>query len=694
MQSKSPLLILFLIDFFTINSNFHENRRRVRMRIFIVALALLIPFNSAFSQQNQAKTDPFDIALGKVGLTKETLTFDYGDMSNYGGDKFALPLFYTLHSSPFKVELYTKLYRDNLLEYCRSARALTSFSSRRLDEGIRRGLISSPIDRVKPLLESETPLSDAIVNFEAYYAIPMDQDRRKELKERAKVVPLELQKMAAFIIFTAIDSSRYHYQAFKEVSEDYDLNDMRDIFADFIASETDDGDFKMEPFLEEVDFKYLYTPAQDLAMALDFVADSLSKMSFNQEFEFEWKTSAGKVLIRDNRNHEYADEDACFLIIDVGGDDIYENAAANVDFRNWISILIDVAGNDTYNANEETVGSFGAGIFGYGFLLDLAGDDTYSAQNVTQGAGICGVGMLLDYGGRDSYDAYVCGQGSGVFGQGILSDIGGDDSYHMFQLGQGFGFTKGIGILVDSLGNDKYIADDSIIDFPASQSKEHNSNLCQGVGFGKRADFIDGHSWGGGIGILIDGSGADLYSAGLFAQGCAYWYSIGVLSDVAGDDIYDGIWYVQGSGAHFGLGVLLESGGNDRYTAEMNMAQGAGHDFTLGMLIEESGNDIYNAPNLSLGGGNANGFGIFWDKSGDDAYNVAAATTLGRANVASRGSLRDHIPCLGLFLDTGGNDTYPQEYDFARNNSLWIQPGKNTDDPLPEVELGVGYDTE
>jgi hypothetical protein len=126
----------------------------------------------------------------------------------------------------------------------------------------------------------------------------------------------------------------------------------------------------------------------------------------------------------------------------------------------------------------------------------------------------------------------------------------------------------------------------------------------------------------------------------------------------------------------------------------MNMAQGAGHDFTLGMLIEESGNDIYNAPNLSLGGGNANGFGIFWDKSGDDVYYVTAATTLGRSNVASRGSLRDHIICLGLFLDTGGNDTYPEEYDFAGNSRLWTQPGTNTEEPLPEVELGVGYDTE
>ncbi|NIP43009.1 MAG: hypothetical protein GWO41_00375 [candidate division Zixibacteria bacterium] len=664
------------------------------MKIVMSIVFLLLLFNIASAQEYPETYDPFEVALEAVGLSKETLRFDYGDMSNYGGDKFALPLFYTLHSSPFKVELYSRLFRDNLLKNCASALALTAFSSQRINKGIRRGLISSPLDRVKPLLESETPLHDAIVKFEAFYTIPMDQDRRNELKEEAAQVPLELQKMAALIIFTAIDSSKHHYHAFEEVREDYDLRDMREKFVTFIASETDVSDIDMEPFLEEVDFRYLYTPAQDLAMALDFVSESLTVMNFNQEFEFEWQTSAGKVLINDNRKHEYSGEEAYFLIIDVGGDDVYRNAASNIDFRNWISILIDVEGNDTYKSEKESVGSFGAGIFGYGFLVDLMGDDIYSGQYITQGAGLCGVGMLIDYGGRDSYDAYVCGQGSGVFGQGILSDLSGDDRYHMFQLGQGFGFSIGIGILVDSTGNDEYIANDSIIDFPASQSKEHNSNLCQGVGFGKRADFIDGHSWAGGIGMLVDGSGDDFYSAGLFAQGCAYWYAIGLLSDVAGDDIYDGVWYVQGSGAHFGLGILLESGGNDRYTAEMNMAIGAGHDFTLGMFIEESGNDIYNAPNLSLGGGNANGIGIFWDKSGDDSYYVTAATTLGRANVASRGSLRDYIMCLGLFLDTGGNDLYPEEYDFARNNTLWTQPGTNTEEPLPKIELGVGYDTE
>ncbi len=100
-----------------------------------------------------------------------------------------------------------------------------------------------------------------------------------------------------------------------------------------------------------------------------------------------------------------------------------------------------------------------------------------------------------------------------------------------------------------------------------------------------------------------------------------------------------------------------------------------------------------NSPS-SLRGGNANGIGIFWDMRGDDNYKVAAGTTLGRANIGSRGGLRDLFLNLGLFIDTGGNDTYPPALAFAGNNKMWTQRGTDEANPLPLVELGVGVDAE
>jgi hypothetical protein len=676
--------------------------RRLNMRMalvpvsllcFVFGLLLAVPLSA--QEVRGSDPDPFATALAEIGLTRETFTFDYGDMSNYGGDKYALPLFYTLHSSPFKIERYAKTFRGYLLDNCSHLTPALSFGSLRLDEGIRRGLIESPLERLSPRLDGPEPLYESIREFQAFYGEPLSKMAESKLKLKAAAVPLEIQKAAAAVVYTAIDSLRYHDWALSRAAAEFDLNEMYER-VQVLFSQEDIVDLEIERFIDLVDLKYLFTPSQDLAMAVDFVADSLADLEFILGFDFEWETPLGKIVLRGATDHAYGPADY-FLIIDTGGNDTYASAAATRSPENWISVLIDVAGDDTYGSGEVEGPAFGAGIFGYGYLVDLKGNDTYTAGNLSQGVGLFGVGALLDLSGDDTYDGYLLTQGAAVFGIGTLLDRAGDDRYHCFQQGQGFGFTKGFGLLVDASGKDRYVAEDSVIVFPSPQTGDHNASLAQGVGFGKRADFVDGHSWAGGIGLLIDGAGDDHYSAGLFAQGCAYWYAIGLLSDLAGNDIYDGIWYVQGSGAHFGLGVLLESAGNDTYNAEINMAQGAGHDFTLGLLIEEAGNDVYNAPNLSLGGGNANGIGILWDRAGDDRYNCTAATTLGRANTGARGGLRDHIKTIGFFLDTGGADTYPLAYpDSVRlfdNNSLWTRPGLNTDEPL-DTERGVGYDCE
>ena len=667
----------------------------MKSAIMIVAALYMLSFPSAAGAYVEKEIDPFDMALEEIGLTKQTLTFDYGDMSNYGGDKYCLPLFYTLHSSPFKVEHYSKVFRDGLLENSRSAAWLVAFGSSRINEGIRRGLIGDPLEPVRPLAQRENSLSLAIQALEGLYGCPLKSHRMARLERDAAEVPVAVQNLAALVILATLDSLHYHDLAFERAVREFDLPDMY-TRVKALAVDEDAVDFGIERFVDLVDFKYLYTPSQDIAMAVDFVADSLANLQFEGDFAFVWPTTLGKIVLNGSGSDEYPLDDY-FLIIDLGGNDIYHGGAATRSIENWVSILLDAAGDDVYEIESQGEPAFGAGIMGYAYLVDIAGRDEYIGGSLSQGLGLFGSGALLDMEGDDTYGAYIGAQGAGIFGIGVLSDNAGNDEYHCYQMGQGYGFTRGIGVLVDKSGDDHYIAEDEDIVFPSPQTEEHNANLAQGVGFGKRADFVDGHSWAGGHGFLIDGEGDDVYDAGLFAQGCAYWYAIGLLCDGSGNDEYNGIWYVQGSGAHFGLGILLESGGDDIYNAAMNMAQGAGHDFTLGFLIEEAGDDVYNAPNLSLGGGNANGIGMFWDKAGDDIYNCTAAITLGRANRAGRGALRDYINTIGFFLDTGGHDTYPLAYpdstELFKNNHLWTRPGPDADDPLP-TELGVGYDRE
>jgi hypothetical protein len=663
--------------------------------VLFVGLVVCLSVTAGASADPLFDSDPFATALGAIGLTRETFTFDYADMSNFGGDRYVLPLFYTLQSSPFKVEPYTSTFREYLLANSGDIAPVVAFASQRLDEGVRRGLIASPLERIEPLLARQEPLYEAIRDLETFYGRDLSRSADQSLRRRAARVPGEVQKAAAAVIYASIDSLAYHDRAFLGTAGEFDLSEMYGRVQD-IFSQEDIVDLDIERFIDGVDLKYLITPSQDIAMAVDYAADSLAGYETDAAFDFEWETALGKVVLRDGRDHEYA-PDEYFIIIDTGGNDYYTGGAFNASAANWISVLIDVSGNDTYSTDARPAPAFGSGILGYAYLVDISGDDRYRAGDFSEGAGLFGVGALVDRAGDDLYEGYLATQGAGIFGIGLLSDLDGADSYHCYQQGQGFGFTKGCGLLVDSAGDDRYDAEDTDIAFPSPQTAEHNASLAQGVGFGKRADFVDGHSWGGGLGFLIDGAGNDQYSAGLFAQGCAYWYAIGLLSDAEGDDRYEGIWYVQGSGAHFGLGILMESAGDDVYSAEINMAQGAGHDFTLGMLIDEAGDDIYNAPNLSLGGGNANGIGFFWDKCGDDQYNSTAATTLGRANTSARGGLRDYINTIGFFLDTGGADVYPLAYPDSvvlfQNNSLWTRPGLNTDEPL-ETERGVGYDCE
>jgi len=637
--------------------------------------------------------DPLEHVLFQVGLDREHLGFDLYDMSNYGGDEFVLPLFNLMQHKLLKIPYYTDFYLDFLDRSGRKMQDVIGFASQRIDEGSRRNLNGSRLGPILARVARGVGVLAAIDTLHTRLGVGGGDMWRNSAVGRLKEVPAKLREVAAVVILAAADAVRWPKLAFRKAEQRFGMDTMFTRAVGVLDRGDDTYDEGFYDFIHFIDWKYLYAGAQDVAEAVDWACDTLRKLDLDKNFEFSVPTAMGHVVLNGKGTHQYPADDY-FLVVDAAGNDSYAGAAANREYGKTISIVVDLEGNDKYMAaHDSSTASFGAGVFGYSFLADLKGNDTYFGVNWTQGAGLFGVGCLYDFMGNDTYISHSRAQGTGVFGIGLLYDGGGKDTYKTYSMAQGFGFTKGMGILHDARGNDTYTADDQDIRYPASQTGKHNDSKAQGVGFGQRRDYIDGHSLAGGLGFLYDAEGDDRYSAGLFAQGCAYWYAIGILADRSGNDEYSGIWYVQGSGAHFGVGYLNDQEGNDKYKATMNMAIGAGHDFTVGMLIDEAGDDRYEAPNLSLGGGNDNGIGFFWDKQGRDFYSVSAATTLGRANVAApRGRLRDSIMTLGIFLDTGGEkDTYPKEKKFAKNNSRWTQRGTNTDQPL-NTEKGCGGD--
>lgn len=693
----------------------HRPIRKTHVLVSTFFAVCCLFFTSSLRGQDQPPGDAWDQVLAAAGLTKATCRFDQADMALYGGADFRLSYYDDLHDDPLRIPSHAKILRANLLASASAPADLVTYCGIRVGYGTRRTLIGDPLDAAVKASAEPGALLKAIQAVHAAAGTPMTAPQQAACRAQIGRVPADVQRQAALMLYVERDAYQWRQRALAAYAATHSLPH---IFAKIVgddpnaANDSNTVDPEIEALMHAIDMPRLMAGGEDLTLAADRVSTALAKRTGQEDFSFDWDTPLGHIALHGARNDTYPGDIPYLLILDTGGDDTYYGGGGTFDAAHPVSVLIDLAGNDKYLEAPELAATpiaqyakrkhhrahpcFGAGVLGYGVLIDNGGNDLYRAVNETLGRGHFGMGVLVDRAGNDTYDAYSACEGSADFGVGVLDDLGGADNYHCFLYGQGYGGPMGFGLLCDSGADpDVYEANDTVIDFGSPQTKDHNANLSQGCGNGWRADFTDGHSLAGGIGVLVDGGGDNHFTAGLFAQGAGYWYGVGFLSGGPGNDTYDGVWYVQGSAAHFAVGILDDVGGDDRYRATMNMAQGAGHDFSVGFLIDEAGNDRYEAPNLSLGGGNANGFGFFWDKSGRDTYVVHPSTTLGRASIEATGtnSVRERDITLGIFLDTGGEDTYPADIPAAHNNARWTIAETGPKPPLP-VMRGAGLDIE
>ncbi len=341
------------------------------------------------------------------------------------------------------------------------------------------------------------------------------------------------------------------------------------------------------------------------------------------------------------------------VIIDLGGNDIYENVARGVMDA---SIVIDLAGNDLYVGDKPY--SLAAGILGIGIIYDKEGDDTYRACPYSLGAGFFGMGMVYDAAGDDIYEGGFFTQGAGNFGLGLLMELNGNDIYRAYDWTQGLGATWGYGGLIDYGGNDLYYAGAHYIHHPLLP--RNYRSFAQGFAIGIRPDA------GGGIGVLVDFAGNDFYNAEVYAQGTSYWYSLGLLLDLSGDDHYNAIEYAQGAGIHLSVGLLWDREGDDHYFSRYGPSQGEGHDLSVGMLIDQGGDDYY-VVSGGQGVGLTNSVGVLLDSWGDDTY-ITREKNIGQGSAPpARG-----FTGIGMFLDLQGEDTYGK-ISVAEDNSIWLQ---------------------
>ena len=367
-----------------------------------------------------------------------------------------------------------------------------------------------------------------------------------------------------------------------------------------------------------------------------------------------------------------------FFILDLGGNDRYQGrvAAASSAWNRPVSVLIDLGGDDAYLSGKPL--DQGAALFGTAILWDLGqGRDLYRAGDLSQGAAILGAGLLLDEGGKNRFEGGALTQGAAGFGFGILATGRGNDSFDAARFAQGFGGVRGFGALVDLGGNDVYHAGGVYLHKPLFNDRYQS--LSQGFGIGERYKDASG-----GIGLLYDGGGNDLYLCDIYGQGAGYWMGLGVLIDESGNDQYVCGQYGQGAGIHLAAGGLWDRKGDDTYTLHHGVGQGGAHDLALGWLLDESGDDFYQGSGLTQGAAKANGVAFFIDKEGRDAYSGIPfnghGTQQGYAEDA-RG-----YGSVALFLDLAGEDafTFPPDHKDSQGRAIRKSHGLFWDQTQPK----------
>lgn len=650
---------------------------------------------SAIPITAQSLDNDFTIALGLAGLGTDTARFDPAMTKFFKSTAFETPVFSSVYEKPWMTPFVMSSFQKSIDATSSSPQESLAAASRLIGAPARRALLGSPIANTVTSSRTKGYLKALLTKLKTDNILVGDAPD-------LTAVPEPVQQAAGIILRTAMDAIRYRRAALSKIGN------VPQAFDHVIKTEmeTEDPETAVQnvELYERVQLGPLMAGGVDMAEAVTEAGNLMGTVPGSIKYKVTFRTVWGVVSLSGGSNDAYTGESNYLLIIDSGGDDVYTNVPATKSALNWLSVVLDANGKDRYVSSPDLIGTElskwggrkkrttlgpGAAAFGYAYLFDLSGDDYYSSHLAGLGTAFFGMSALVDVNGSDRYVGYKNCQAAAFAGVGYLEDRGGSDSYYGFTQCQGFGGTLGAGLLIDRSGSDTYTAEDTVYDFPSPQSPTHNTSFAQGAALGRRADYLEGLSLAGGVGILFDQAGTDRYSCGVFGQGAGYWGGFGALLDATGDDQYLGQWYAQGSAAHFAVGYLHDGFGRDSYRAPLNMAMGAGHDFSVGMLVEDSGNDTYSAPNLSLGAGNANGIGVFADLAGDDFY-TAQGITLGRVPEPTMGSLREKALTLGVFMDLSGEDSYPVSAAYAKNAARmtnWALRGE------PEQsQVGVFFD--
>jgi len=724
--------------------------------LFILSILLL--FVSGIDRPVQSQNTPtwetgqrdiLGAALDSIGWTRSDLGYSpQGYWTRFPRAPYKLPIFDSLFEEPMRVYDYTAglgAVIERVLDPERTSdhRPDGIPSNNSIHKLLVLCALEARVDGFRsystnllPRVDEETPLLDAIRRVYiagddlllrmSFGAEPAWPNPEADIIRQLDGVDPKFQFIFAECILNAMDARMWREEAVRRIPADV----MEQVFYIHDFAQTQGDGIVYYPQVDDaarlIDEQSMAYAAMKLAQATEdcrYVLDAyLAEHPEAADFTFEAMTPYGRIVVAGCGDDVHAFDD-CFVLIDLGGDDLYTGpvgATSRPDIG--VSLCLDLDGNDRYVCDSDRP-TQGAGVLGCGILYDARGDDVYHAKDMAQGAGLLGTGILYDGDGSDEYIMEETGQGSGNFGHGLALDSGeGDDYYYMYGEGQGFGGCNGVGILANWSGDERYVAEPSSSVFYRGDYHSDfvlNVSNCQGVGSGRRGDGTDGHSWAGGLGLIADIHGDDRYEAGNFSIGCGYWFGIGLVYEKEGDDVYRSPVYTQASGAHYCIGAIVDEAGNDTHDTwdKSTSAISFARDWTISLLVDKSGDDFYRAYNTSLCYVNMRSNAFFFDLSGNDHYVVGdPQRLLGAADWQDYDAPNPLSPfsqycnSIGLFIDAGGEDVYEQwtketvgEGENAEtidryvpstiygNNMRWKSPSPD-DEHYGFNNYGIGWD--
>ncbi len=371
------------------------------------------------------------------------------------------------------------------------------------------------------------------------------------------------------------------------------------------------------------------------------------------------ETPAGAIIIggKEANTYELDSMGDVALVIDLGGDNVYHDGTVSIERP--LLVNVNLGGRNVYRSAKPAVQ--GGSILGVSMIVNREGGNRYDANDLAQASTIGGVGIIVEFGGDNIYRGVRRVQAQAIGGVGIIISHGTGNKYHAGMWGQGLGGPLGFGIIDDIGGYDQYYLGGLYVNsYKQEQGTPGYEGFGQGVGAGIRQVAC------GGVGMLLNGGGHNVYEFDYLAHGGGYWCALGFARDFGGHsqsliarkNFYGGERteslfqrFGCGWGCHYAQGFCFDDKGHSTFEGSI-MGSGMAWDCSVGALCVFGGNNHFEAANSLVQGCGAEGsLGILYQYGDDSEFKGYgqgyASSNLTYHNAADCGGNFSFMVCYG-----------------------------------------------